>query len=58
MLIIYQNATGGRTFVWPTTVLGGMTIGSTPSKCSAQSFVFDAGMGTASTAGERSPPLA
>ena len=39
--VICQDATGSRTFVWPTNVLGGMAIGSTASKCSAQSFVFD-----------------
>jgi hypothetical protein len=39
--IICQDATGGRTFVWPTNVLGGMAIGSTASKCSAQNFIFD-----------------
>jgi hypothetical protein len=39
--IICQDATGSRTFVWPTNVLGGMTIGATASKCSAQNFIFD-----------------
>jgi hypothetical protein len=39
--IICQDATGSRTFVWPTNVLGGMTIGATLSKCSAQNFIFD-----------------
>jgi hypothetical protein len=39
--IICQDATGGRTFVWPTNVKGGMTIGATLSKCSAQDFIFD-----------------
>ncbi len=39
--IICQDAVGGRTFVWPTNVLGAMTIGATASKCSGQSFVFD-----------------
>jgi hypothetical protein len=39
--IICQDATGGRTFAWPTNVLGGVTIGSTASKCSAQNFIFD-----------------
>jgi hypothetical protein len=39
--IICQDATGSRTFVWPTTVKGGMTIGSTLSTCSAQDFIFD-----------------
>jgi len=39
--IICQDATGSRTFVWPTNVLGGMTIGSTASKCSAQAGIFD-----------------
>ena len=39
--IVCQDATGSRTFVWPTNVRGGMTIGSTASKCSAQNFIFD-----------------
>lgn len=39
--IICQDATGSRTFVWPTNLKGGMTIGATASKCSAQSFIFD-----------------
>ena len=39
--IICQDATGSRTFAWPANILGGMTIGSTASTCSAQSFVFD-----------------
>jgi len=39
--IICQDATGSRTFVWPTNVKGGMTIGSTLSTCSAQNFIFD-----------------
>jgi hypothetical protein len=39
--LICQDGTGSRTFVWPTDVLGGMTIGSTLSKCSAQSFRYD-----------------
>ena len=41
MMIICQDGTGSRTFTWPGTMKGGMTIGSTASKCSAQSFVFD-----------------
>jgi hypothetical protein len=39
--IVCQDSTGSRTFVWPTNLKGGMTIGSTASKCSAQTFVFD-----------------
>ena len=39
--LICQDATGSRTFVWPTNVLGGMTIGATLSTCSAQNFIFD-----------------
>jgi hypothetical protein len=39
--IICQDGTGGRTFVWPTNIKGGMTIGTTASKCSAQIFVYD-----------------
>jgi hypothetical protein len=36
--LICQDGTGSRTFVWPTNTKGGMTIGSTASTCSAQSF--------------------
>ncbi len=39
--VICQDSTGNRTFSWPANVKGGMTIGSTASKCSAQSFIFD-----------------
>ena len=39
--VICQDGTGSRTFVWPTNVKGGMTIGATLSKCSAQNFIFD-----------------
>jgi hypothetical protein len=39
--IICQDSTGGRTFAWPANVKGGMTVGATASKCSAQSFLFD-----------------
>jgi hypothetical protein len=39
--LICQDATGARTFVWPTNVQGATTIGSTASTCTAQSFVFD-----------------
>lgn len=39
--IICQDATGSRTFTWPSNVKGGMTIGSTASRCNAQNFIFD-----------------
>jgi hypothetical protein len=39
--LICQDGTGSRTFVWPTNVKGGMTIGATLSTCSAQNFIFD-----------------
>jgi hypothetical protein len=39
--LICQDATGSRTFVWPSNVKGGGTIGATLSTCSAQSFVYD-----------------
>ncbi len=39
--LICQDATGSRTFVWPTNVKGGMTVGSTLSTCSAQGFQSD-----------------
>ena len=35
---ICQDATGGRTWTWPASVHGGMTIGSTLSTCSMQAF--------------------
>lgn len=38
---ICQDATGGRAFVWPTSFHGSMTIGSTASECSVQTFVYD-----------------
>jgi len=49
--IVCQDATGGRTFTWPSNVKGGMIIGSTASKCSAQSFVFDGANAYAVSAG-------
>lgn len=45
--IICQDGSGSHTFVWPTTVLGGMTIGATASKCSAQSFIVNSAGTTA-----------
>lgn len=41
LFIICQDATGNRSFVWPVSVKGGGTIGSTASKCSVQDFVWD-----------------
>lgn len=41
LFIVCQDATGGRTFVWPSSVKGGGTVGSTASKCSVQDFVWD-----------------
>jgi len=40
-MVICQDTSGSRTFTWPATMKGGMTIGSTASKCSAQEFIFD-----------------
>jgi hypothetical protein len=39
--IICQDAVGGHSFSWPSNMKGGMTIGTTASKCSAQNYVFD-----------------
>lgn len=36
---ICQNATGGYTWTWPSSVHGGMTIGTAASTCSQQDFV-------------------
>ena len=38
--VLCQDATGSRTFAWPANVRGGMTIGSTASKCSSQMFIY------------------
>lgn len=38
---VCQDGTGGRTFVWPTNVLGAGTISSTLSVCSRQLFRWD-----------------
>jgi hypothetical protein len=39
--VICQDGTGNRTFTWPSNAKGGMSIGSTASKCNAQTFIFD-----------------
>jgi hypothetical protein len=39
--VICQDGTGSRTFTWPANVKGATTIGSTASKCSAQTFIYD-----------------
>jgi hypothetical protein len=39
--VVCQDSTGSRSFVWPSTFHGAMTIGSTAGKCSAQAFAFD-----------------
>lgn len=51
-IIVCQPASGGPyTFAWPSNVRGGMTIGTTAGKCSAQSFVFDGSSAFATAAG-------
>jgi hypothetical protein len=42
-LTFCQNATGGFTVAAPANVRGFMTVGTTPSKCSAQHFTYSAG---------------
>jgi hypothetical protein len=39
--VIVQDATGGRTFVWPTNMVGTMTIGATANKHSVQCFNYN-----------------
>src|SRR6185437_5822635 len=39
--IIKQDATGGRTFVWPTSFVGAMVIDGTASITNVQQFVYD-----------------
>lgn len=40
-MIICQDATGGRTFVFPATMKGTMTVGPAASTCSTQAYVTD-----------------
>lgn len=49
--IICLDAVGSETFVWPTNMTGTMTIGTTASKCNAQSFVYDGTNAVATTPG-------
>ncbi len=37
---LVQDGTGGRTFVWPSNMLGTMTIGTTADKRNQQCFVY------------------
>jgi hypothetical protein len=39
-MTVCQNSTGGFTFVWPSGMRGTMTIGSTASECSSQTFTY------------------
>jgi hypothetical protein len=36
--VICNNSTGGYTWTWPASVHGGMTVGTTASKCTSQEF--------------------
>ncbi len=38
---ICQDATGGRTFTWPASVLTPPTVGTTASSCTSASFIYD-----------------
>jgi hypothetical protein len=43
-VVICQDSTGSRTFVWPSSVRGGGTIGSAASTCSSQRFTYVAAL--------------
>jgi hypothetical protein len=49
--VICQDATGGRTFAWPSNVKGGVAVGQGAGKCSAQSFVYDGSNAYATASG-------
>jgi hypothetical protein len=49
--IICQDATGGRTFVWPANMKGTMAVGTNPSTCSSQSFSYDGANAYATSTG-------
>lgn len=38
---ICQDATGGRTFTWPTAVLNAATVSTAASSCTSASFIYD-----------------
>lgn len=40
-VIICQDATGNRTWVWPVKIHGGIVVGVQPNNCSVQEFVSD-----------------
>lgn len=44
-LIICQDATGSRTFTFPSNVKGGGVVASTASTCSSQHFVYSSSLG-------------
>jgi hypothetical protein len=39
--VLCQDGVGNHSFVWPSNVKGGMGVGTQPSRCSAQAFVYD-----------------
>ena len=41
IFIICQDSVGGRSFVWPSAVLGGMQVPQAARSCAVQSFVVD-----------------
>jgi len=41
LFLVCQDATGSRTFAWPSSVKGGGAVGATAGKCSVQEFVWD-----------------
>ena len=45
--ILRQDATGSRTFAWPSTIAGGMVISGGANTVSAQEFRFDRSVGKA-----------
>jgi hypothetical protein len=47
--VVCQDATGSRTFAWPSSVKGGGTVGATAGKCSVQAFVWDGSAARAMT---------
>ena len=49
--IVCQDATGSRSFAWPTNVKGGAVVGSKRDTCSTQSFIFDGANAYALTPG-------
>jgi hypothetical protein len=52
-IVVCQDETGGRAFMWPSNVRGGMRVGTDARTCSAQTFVVKGNLLFATSVGVR-----